>query len=115
MALLVGISPAAAIAAPVIIPVIVAAAVIEAIASISAISTAIPPIPAVPVIIAMAAAPLSFLVGIAISRGPAQREDVIIKVSSLGAARALGLRRRWSEGASRHDACGQKKEAEKTA
>jgi hypothetical protein len=112
MALLVGISPAAAIAAPVIIPVVVAAAVIEAIAAISA---AIPPIPAVPVIIAIAAAPFSFPVGIAIGRGPAEREDVIIKVSSLGAARALGMRRRWSKGASRHDACGQKNEAEKMA
>jgi hypothetical protein len=96
MALLVGISPPAAITAPVIIPVIAVAAVIEAIAAISAISAAIPPIAAVPVIIAIAAAPFSFPVSIAIGRGPAQREDVIIKVSSLGAARALGMRRRWS-------------------
>jgi hypothetical protein len=111
MALLVGISPAAVIAAPVIVPVIAVAAVIEAIAAISAI----PAISVVPVIIAIAAAPFSSLVGIAIGRRPAQREDIIIKVSRLGAASALGTRRRWSKGASRRDARGQKNEAEKTA
>jgi hypothetical protein len=111
MALLVGIAPATAIAAPVIIPVIVVAPLIEAIAVISAV----PSMPAVPVIIAIAAAPFSFPVRIAIGRGPAQSEDVIIKVSSLGAARALGIRRLWRKAASSHDACGQKNEAEKMA
>jgi len=117
VALFAGIPPSTAVASPVIMPIIRVAAVIEVIAAIPAISTssiiAIATISAVSIIAIAATA--SSLVGIAIGRGPAQREDIIIKVSRLGATRALRARNRRSKGASCRDACGQKNDAEKTA
>jgi hypothetical protein len=136
VALFAGIPPSTAVASPVIVPIIRVAAVIEVIAAISTISTssiiaiatifavsiatisasAIIPIVTIAAvsIIAIAATASSF-VGIAIGRGPTQREDIIIKVSRLGATSPLRARNRKRKGASRRDACGQKNDAEKMA
>ena len=94
VALLVGIPPSTAVASPVIIPIIVLSPSghrsdsghIPAIVTIAAISAAIITIAAISAasIIAIAAA-VSFPVGIAIGRGPAHSEDIIIKVARLGA------------------------------